>query len=368
MNASRQKEGLSLKRWSFNASEHKHLSTLTAKERVEAFNRNLNSYVNHVLEDSVVSIPYYYETGENDEILVYPGKTPLMLDEAERGGLYKLGLSQAIKDSKSHPYNLVFLYSPAGMTSFDDDPENPYSHIGAYNEGQLYVMFYDGQKVNNVAVGISSTGEDWVREVLGPVYDEATAAVDEKNRISTFITSPQLTDYTIDSFLNFGFKGQDRVIYTNNKNKKFSLAETLFLMRESFSGELKVSRESAFQEHDLENMDENFIEQAYKSLIASYMIGNGLEKMTLGGSCGDDNKINLLQDFEGFFNNMSSLSRLLTQMNQKMGAKLFDPEKHHKDYNCPDCGFSIPGELKGSDPSTWRKFCPNCGSSKIHCE
>lgn len=369
MYAQNRAEGNSLKNWSFNPAEYQGLKTLSLKDRAEALNRNLDSYVNHVLEDNVVSIPYFYRLGGNNEILVYPNNTPVYLDERERGGAYKKGLTDALRYAADNPGNLALLYSPPGKTSFDDDPGNPYTQVGKYNEGQLYMMYSDGFKVNNVAVSVSPKGEDWVRQIFGPVYDQAQMMEREEDKITHMITNPLKTKINVDTFLSIWNHSLDNIIYKNNKNQEFTLGQTLDLIRQSFAGRLSVSMRSGFKAEDLtdDKLTEGFMRKAYKEWILAYMVANNIDTIKLGGSCGDGevSQASLLSivsgNFTRFINNISSLDRILKQKGPK--ELLDDDGKKDKFFECKNCHGSIPYEKKGTAQKDWRKNCPHCGAN-----
>lgn len=362
-------EGSSLKKWSFNPAEYQGLKTLSLKDRAEALNRNLDSYVNHVLEDNVVSIPYYYRLGSQNEILVYPNNTPVYLDERERGGAYKKGLTEALKYATDNPGNLTLLYSPPGKTSFDDDPNNPYTQVGSYNEGQLYMMYSDGFKVNNVAVSVSKSGEGWVKDIFEDIYEQAESMNLEEERISHLITHPLKTGIDIETFLSIWNHDLDRVIYKNNKKHEYTLRDTLGLIRQSFAGKLAVSMRSRFKVDDLtdDKLTEGFMIAAYKDWILAYMVANNLESIKLGGSCGDGevSKESLLSivngNFGQFINNISSLDRLLKQKGPKELTE--DESKKDRFYECKSCHGSIPYEKNVKDRAGWLTNCPHCGAN-----
>ncbi|MBI5127272.1 hypothetical protein HZA76_02340 [Candidatus Roizmanbacteria bacterium] len=345
MLATHKLEGDFLKKYSVNPRESSYLKKLSKKERELTFKKNLDSYVNHVLEDNVVSTPYSYQLDQNSRIIVYPTGAEVSFDERERGGLYKKGLTDSLINSINHPGRLSFLYSPPGVTSFDNNPDNPYTKIGKYKDGQLYVMYFDGVKINAVAVSISESGETFVKEVLGSLYEEALVKPTEIETISHFISHSFLSGITIDQFLDFhGHHGLDRVIYRNNKDYEFSLWETLDLLRKSFTGNLGVLRGTSFGASSLEdkNLDEDFIIETYKKLIVEYMINNGLKSLKLGGSCGAEEKFSIEQvinRFDNFFNNFSSLDRMLKQkMPKELEEKENKKEGEEACVTCPYCG------------------------------
>ncbi len=355
MLASNRLEGDFLKKYSVNPRESSYLKTLSREQREMTFKKNLDSYVNHVLEDNVVSTAYSYQLDRGNRILVHPTGAEVFFDERERGGLYKKGLTEALVNSISHPGVLSFLYSPPGITSFDNDPDNPYTKIGKYKDGQLYAMYFDGVKINNVAVSISESGEPFVRKVLGNLYEEATAKPSETETIAHFISHSFLSGLTIDQFLDFyGRHGLDRIIYKNNKNYEFTLWETLDLLRKSFAGNLGVSRGTSFAASSLEdkNLDEDFIIETYKKLIVEYMISNGLKSLKLGGSCGAEEKFSIEQiinKFDNYVNNFSSLDRMLKQkMPEGLEEKENKKEGDEACVTCPYCGNKEANRKTGS--------------------
>lgn len=361
-------EGYNLKKYSVNpAAEAKALNRLPVEQKAGALKKNLDAYVNHVLEDNVVSLPYAYRLGINNRVLVYPSDQEVFLDERERGGLYKVGLTQAFDNCVNHPHMISLLYSSPGMTSFDNDPDNPYTQVGKYKDGQLYVMYFDGVKINNAAVSIGKPGESWVKQILGDVYREAEQKSSDKEKISHLISHPYLTGLDIDQFLAINGRVENGVVYKNNKNHEFTLWETLDLLRKSFSGNLALSIKNQMPENFFDNkhLNDRFILNSYKHLIVHYMVNNGLRSLKLSGSCGSEEKFkisDLIDSVENFVNNFSSLDRLLKQKLPKdLGDK--DEDKNHDFYPCPHCSKPIPYEKNVKDKSSWLTNCPHCGFS-----
>ena len=361
-------EGLSLKKYSVNPrAEARLLNRLSGKDKIRTLEQNLDSYVNHVLEDNVVSLPYSYGLSKDNEILIHDTGQKVFLDERERGGLYKEGLIRALTSSVENPGLVSLLYSPPGITSFDGDPDNPYTQVGKYRDGQLYVMYYDGGKIRNAAISVSKNGEPWVQDILGDVYSEASGKQTEQEKIGHLISHPNLTRLKIDQFIEVNGRAGDRTIYKNNKDYEFSLFETMELLRQSFSGSLRLSiknrlTEAFFKGHEV---DEQFILNSYKHLILHYMESHGLESLRLSGSCGSEEKFkinDLMNTVDNFLNNFSSLDRLLKQKMPK-GLEEDKDDKSHDFYSCPHCTQPIPYEKNVKDKNTWLTNCPHCGLS-----
>jgi len=366
------REGYNLRKYSVNpGAESIYLKSIGREKRIEFFQKNLNSYVNHVLEDNVVSLPYFYRLSPDNDITIYPSGAKVHLDQRERGGGYILGLTTALRQSVETPNTVISLYSPPGPTSFDHDPDNPYTEVGSYHDGQLYLMYFDGKKIHNVAVSISERGENFVRRVLGNIYLEAQNKPTEEEKIFHLITNPKSTQLTIDQFLDFYQRfNLDEVIYRNNKGHEFTLWETLASLRSSFSGQLETSIKANINHQKLTNGEysgkEIFL--AYKSLIINYMSKKGLKSLKLGGSCGSDQKFSfeeMINHYENHLNNLSSLDRFLKQNLSKEVLISSDGEERYDDYQCPGCGKTYSGELKNSDSKTWVKSC-QCGH-KFNC-
>lgn len=208
-------------------------------------------------------------------------------------------------------------------------------------------MFFDGQKICNVSIMISTEkGEEWLSEVLGQVYEEAEA-LPEIPRISHFITHPKLAEYDIDQLLDFPWSNPNRIIFRNRSGRDFSLVEALSLLRTSFAGKLKLSIntfEKTISEMEKYEITEEFIRNLYMATYYLYMEQQGLDALSLGGGCGGT--IITRSSIE----NLSTVGRFLMQS---------EPADRYSDYNCPNCGCCLQGELR-NDKSSWKKECPHC--------
>lgn len=297
----------------FNPNEYKVIYSIESKKAKQDYLRaNLETTVNHVFEDSAVSFTNYYQINRRGEIVSSPDGTVLEIDPDERGGLYEMGIRSAIMDALENPGQVVLLYSPPGPVVFDDNPQNKFREVKPYTNGQLYIMYSDGEKVNNVAVGISSKGEPWISSVMPHEYSEATAQNCEIEKVKYFITHPVLTTKTIDSFLETQ-DFQDRIIYKNKDNITFSLSKTLALIRQSLAGQLVQSPvvTEILQNVDIEHITAHNIDKIYSALAQQYMREKGIDTLTLGGSCGGSEiKFDL---FSNGLVNLSTFFRMIAQ-------------------------------------------------------
>lgn len=184
----------SLAKKGFNPEEAHLLNAMTDNEKKRDYlSKNLETTINHVFEDSVVSFTNYYQLNKQNEVVSYPDGTILNIDPDERGGLNKFGIESAVAGALDNPNQLVLLYSPPGPVVFDDNPNNKFREIKPYTDGQLYMMYSDGEKVNNVAVSISDTGESWVSQLMPYVYQQALSQPTDIERVAYFIQNPVLT-------------------------------------------------------------------------------------------------------------------------------------------------------------------------------
>ncbi|MDP2860457.1 MAG: hypothetical protein Q8N98_01950, partial [bacterium] len=273
----------------FNPAEALLLNDIISQKVKRAYlRRNLETTVNHVFEDSVVSFTNYYQLNAKGEIVTYPDNVVLHVDSDERGGLYNFGLRSAIGGALQNPNQLILLYSPPGPVVFDSNPNNKFREIKPYAIGQLYVMYSDGTKVHNVAVGISQQGESWLSQIMPDEYHDAKSQGDKIRTIKHFITHPTLLNVDINTFLNHNWIDPNQVVYRNKDNVDFPLAQVLELIRKSLSHNLPRPQivDKLMQKVDIQHVTPRQIEAIYETLAQEYMADRGLERMKLGGSCG----------------------------------------------------------------------------------
>jgi len=106
------------------------------------------------------------------------------------------------------------------------------------------------------------------------------------------------------------------------------------------------------------------VRKAYLDQIKEYFpIYAQQGKMALGGGCGGkdgENDNNLLGHQDPFSTNYRLKTPSIEDiLNGKNNGDRYD------DYQCPECGETHQGEIKGSDRSTWEKTC-SCGH-KFDC-
>jgi len=158
MSVVRQENQHSLTQYGYNLQEARRLSKLSTVDQIVFLTKELESYELHVVRNHVVSLPYSYWLAENGRIFSNQAQSiELELDRDERGGYYQIGISEALRLAKNNPGQLVYNYSPPGPASFDPIPDPKYAK--PYNIGQLYLMYSDGEKVNNISVSVSPEGE-----------------------------------------------------------------------------------------------------------------------------------------------------------------------------------------------------------------
>ncbi|MCX6730908.1 MAG: hypothetical protein NTZ55_03600 [Candidatus Roizmanbacteria bacterium] len=334
----------SLAKKGFNPEEAHLLNTLSDKKKKEHYlSKNLETTINHVFEDSAVSFTNYYQL-KNDEVISYPDGTILNIDPDERGGLNKFGIESAVAGALQNPNQIVLLYSPPGPVVFDDNPRNKFREVKPYTDGQLYMMFSDGEKVNNVAISVSQSGESWISQLMPSIYKQALSRLTDIERVSYFIQNPLLTGMSIDDFLNQQWTNDNRVIYKNKDNIQYSLSATLQLIRQSIAGLLPKSSIVAdiMQSINFDNFTEHDIDRIYGALAQQYMRDKGLDTLTLGGSCGGD--VIKRDIFSSGMDNLSTDFRMITQGKNLPGFIKPEDEKEKitfelkPGHTCQKCG------------------------------
>lgn len=334
----------SLAKKGFNPEEAYLLNKLEDRKKKEQYlSKNLETTINHVFEDSAVSFTNFYQL-KNNEVVSYPDGTVLNIDPDERGGLNKFGIQSAVAGALENPNQVVLLYSPPGPVVFDDNPNNKFREIKPYTDGQLYMMFSDGEKVNNVAVSVSQSGESWISQIMPTVYKQALARLTDIERVSYFIQNPFLTGLSIDDFLNRRWINNNETIYKNKDGRQFSLSETLGLIRQSIAGLLPKSSIVADIMHSInfDNFTEHDIDRIYGALAQQYMRDKGLDTLTLGGSCGGD--VVKRDIFSNGMDNLSTDFRMITQGKNIPGFIKPEDEKEKitfefkPGHHCQKCG------------------------------
>lgn len=263
------------------------LNQLTPEERFRELAGSLEGRDTEGLKDTLLSPLYNYWLDDKGEIFTEPSLKDVFdlqtqCDVEERSGLIINGLRSALHTAKNNPQNLVGLYSPIGPTSFDSrvvrDP---------YNYGQLYLFYFDGKKINAVAVKTSEGGEKWVEGLMGNSYNQIEEANSEIERISAFIQTPFILG-PINDFLNQNIR-TNSLIY-NGRDKKFYLAAVFYGLSNRFAGrEIQDKSLYYFQAEKVAYQPVITPEQlldAYLSFDRQYLAISGQDSMKLMGSCG----------------------------------------------------------------------------------
>lgn len=355
---SRQTQSEFIAKKGFNPAEADLLNKIDSHEVKKRYlQRNLETTINHVFEDSVVSFANCYRLNSKGEIVTHPDNVVVDIDPDERGGLYSFGLTSAVDGALRNPNQVVLLYSPPGPVVFDNNPENKFCEVKPYTIGQLYIMHSDNSGiVHNVAVSISPEAEDWVEKLMPGVYKNAVQQQDVISAIKSFITSPVLLSTDIDMFLNHTWNNNNRLIYKNKDGVEFSLAQTLDLVKKSLSGELPQSHivKELMQQIDIRSATPQQIGAIYDTLAQRYMAANGLETMKLGGSCGGTELTrDLLLGFS--LSNLASDFRMLTQGGIARLFKTIEGIEKILHCTCPFCNKEVDAQIKNGHIR-----CPEC--------
>ena len=357
----------------YNPNEFKDLMKNSEEIRKKRLGANLETMITHVFEDSVVSRTNYYQM-KGEEVVSFPDGTPLSIDPDERGGKYKIGIESAVWGALTNPNEVVLLYSPPGVVVFDDNPNNKFKNIKPYTQGQVYIMYSDGDKVHNVAVSTSGKDETFVAQIMPEVYKIAQSKKNEVEKISYFVTTPSLTGASIDTFLENVGKLDDSIIFTNKDGIEYSVHQTLSLLQQSLANLLPHSHivEDILKNIDVHQITEDDIHHIYGNLAQRYMKEKGIQSMLLGGSCGG-----IKTDFDPLSDNLNNLSasyRLITQGLNELNI-IKDPKKDPNLCRCSAASgrhFHCPGKRQDTKEPCLHAIevghgistCPVCGTGK----
>ncbi len=279
-----------LKQFGFTLDEHRRLNLLNSFARQQELRQGLEAYANEVLADRPVSILYHYWFDEKNNLYTNPTLEKIyeagsQIDPRERDSLPVIGfkrMAQLLKGSQTN--EVVLWYSPPGPATFTDDPQNPYSQIDNYNYGQLYLQYFDGIKVNALAIKITN------EPVLGQfsqLLSEGLRIPQEKARVANFLIHPVATGEKIFDFLAKDWL--DVEIYQDKMDQKHFLPQVIEEVRRVLSGRkdsiVDVDKiiSNIYQE---QKITPEFLGNIYLSTIRQYLGLIGQNQIRLSGSCG----------------------------------------------------------------------------------
>lgn len=346
-----------LQKFGVTLAESTRLRQLPPTDRSRELTQNLSAFANEVLLDRPVSILYHYWSGQDSKLYTHPSFQPIYLAESqfdpqERAGLPLMGFQKMERLVLDNPNNVVLWYSPAGQASFDNDPKNPYTPI-TYNYGQLYIQYFDREKVNAVALKV--TNED-VLYGFSPSLWQMTHQTSGQQKIGALLQNPVLTGLNIDNLLNK--IGYNSPVYQDKNGQIFFLQEVLAELRQTLAGKNQLSTPTdktiGFL-HQLEITSENVL-RLYLQTIHEHQIKTGETATVLSGSCGggvvkhsaiaillglDQNPISKII---GLY---SSARRLLEQKTNNLNNTL--------ECTCPKCNQRVKATIENNTI-----HCPNC--------
>jgi len=344
-----------------------------------SFEKQLESYALHVVEDRPVSNRYSYYLKDGEIFIDSSYSNKLFLDPEERGGYSEHGIKKAVDLAIDNRGKLVFHYSPPGPVAFNKGTK--YDLVEPYSEGQLYLFTSNSfNKVDCLAMSVGGAFESRILQtIFGREYVD-NSPIDPIKKVRYYLENPMIKDMDIDSFLAY-LEGvsylEDYVVYKNVRGEEFRLSDVIGDMIFGWSGEIKTRIKINYEE--LYNLAVNKgVSYAYFQQLGAYhpLYQKGGE-MILGGSCGGSSVSNHdlglfnAYSFEQIFRTENFLQQIASPLSSifrmiKSPLDIKDGnDGRDEDYECPDCGKIHKGEIIGSDRSTWRKEC-SCGH-KFEC-
>lgn len=287
------------------AAEAQRLQKLEPKERIREFIQQRESYVNHLTEDQAVSIKFSYWLDAEGEVFTSPSidnniyNIKNQIDTSERDGSFYPGILKATVLAKDNPYDLISLYSPTGKKLFteankDNIPEEKLEFLEkSYDTGQLYLMYFDGLKIDCVAVSVNNDDNPWLSQLGLNMFNEVE---NEEKKIVSILNSPVGLG-NIDDFFMRDWP-ENYLIYYNVHHQDFYLDDVLSKIKEVFLGKQKRVIDvgdrtiMALQRHEVtaDMVVASYLTALYKHMQASVQpIGGGC-----GGSVADKSEIEIL--------------------------------------------------------------------------
>ena len=294
------------RKFGFDATaEAQRLQKLRPKERVREFIQQRESYVNHLTEDQAVSIKFSYWLNPKGEIFTSPSTNDDIyniknqIDPSERNGSFYPGILRATALAKDNQYNLISLYSPTGKKLFnetikDNLPEEKLEFLEKpYDAGQLYFMYFDGQKLDCLAVSVKSDDNPWLLQLGLNMFTEEK---DEEKRIMSILNSP-VDLGNVDDFFSRDWP-ENYLIHHNVHHKDFYLNQVLSKMKDALSSRQKMTIDLkdktiiALQKYEVtaDMVTVGYLTALHRHMQASVQpIGGGC-----GGSIADKNEIEMI--------------------------------------------------------------------------
>jgi predicted RNA-binding Zn-ribbon protein involved in translation (DUF1610 family) len=362
-------EAKSLATFGFNPNER-----ITS---IDSFQKQLESYALHVVEDLPVSNRYSYYLKNGRVYIDSNHQTELFIDEQERGGFAKSGTIKAIEIARNNPEKVVIFYSPPGPVAFEKGTR--YDQVKDYTDGQLYLLVGSegGDRVDCLAISVGEKCETQVLDIfLG--NKRIGGFDDQKTKIIYYLTNPILGYKNIDELIAYLDSYDPNIlVYTNVHGIPFTLGQVIEMIRLGWIGDIKPQinlDEILFPKIWVNDLPKNLlssnipkiyeengiyptIPNFYLQILDAYTRVYG-DSYRLGGSCGgavySNEKRSLFENWSiNDINPLSTSWRVLTS------SEISD---RYNDYECPSCHKKIKGELKNR-PETWHKNCPHCGYS-----
>ncbi len=351
----------SLAQYSINTPrEIKLVENLPQEDALKRIEQNFLAYDNEVLRDETVSIKYSYWFGPENKLYLHSSLRPedsveKGFDPDEREGKFIEGFQKTADLLRNNPNKVVLWYSPPGRAAFVEDPDNKFSQI-KFIYGQLYIQYFDGEKINAAAVKINE--KEATEEIIPTLHNLSVNFDTEQLKTYFFLRHPVLTGLSINDFLDKDW-GNVKV-YKDKEGETHRLHEIFQEIRSVFSGEKRLSSVTSgvIGQLRVSGISEETLFKGYMSLINYEMGRTGRNYIQLAGSCGGktiskDTVLSLLGFDSPLQNLFSSDFRVLSKENNS---------NHYPDYECPHCHKVLTGESK-TDESSWRKKCDHCGGA-----
>lgn len=369
-----------LKEFGFTPQEAARLNRLSPTVAGQELRQNIEAFVGEVLQDHPVSPLYNFYFGQEGRLYSQPTASEEFLvesqiDPKERGAASLLGFKKLEMSLKNAQLNEVVLwYSPKGPTSYGGEIKSPFEEI-VYRDGQLYVQFFDGEKVKAAAVKVGD--ERLVFEVFKRFGREKKAFLQRKELINYYLLNPVSTRLSIDDLLKevdtIGLS--DQIIYQDRDGTNHSLGFILNQVRQRFSGQELPS----FQPYPDKTVDallakgkaqgwtERHIEKAYLTTILKFAQGRGFGTVELMGSCGGS-EVKTAEIIKALADN--GLSQILSSdfIEPTNFLSVFSTEyriidsSETRKVTCPNCGGEVVFDSEKVKAEDFLA-CPHCGAS-----
>ena len=303
---------MSLEKYGFLPKDDaRRVQLASSKEAATAeFATQLETLATEVLVDAPHSPLYFYALNEQGQMFSCDNKgellseEPIKMNPGERGGYVALGNQRTAEALRANRGSLVLHFSPGGPVTFESDValeadehfagrEDDFTKVRDYQDGQLYIQTFDGQKTT--AVALKAGNEAIIQRILEAQGLPQHIGTNEVDRIKYYLSNPLVLDTTPEAFSQWlGAQHSDGVLYSDKVGNGYTMHDIGQSLDATFNGTADRPGQ-IFAQHAIdyarrygpvEEWTPDVIQAAYLSMAVSFAEQKGVDMVEFQGGCG----------------------------------------------------------------------------------